>query len=176
VALVLCMIVVLVTVAISSSRLFRKYEVEDLLEYAHGINTLVADEIDPSKVDEYLREGHNAPGYDEILARLYRLREAFPDVEYLYVYKIEPDGCHVVFDLDTDSVRAGRFDVSFALSRDVSYSDDLCQILCYAIDNAKTTGAHGTDESFSAPGRPSSFRKSVWVSPAFSASSRTTAP
>lgn len=125
-ALVLCMIVVLATVAISSSRLLRKYEVEDLLEYAHGINTLVADEIDPSKVDEYLREGHDAPGYDEILARLYRLRDAYPDVEFLYVYKIEPDGCHVVFDLDTENLPASKpgdvvdFDPSFK-----AYIDDL---------------------------------------------------
>lgn len=125
-ALLLCVVVVLATVAISSSRLFREYEVVDCIEYAHGINGLVAQEIDPSKVDEYLSKGHSASGYDEVLARLYRLREAFPDVEFLYVYRIEPDGCHVVFDLDTDKVPAGKpgdvveFDSSFS-----AYLDNL---------------------------------------------------
>ncbi len=120
VALLLCIAVVLTTVAVSSSSLFRQYEVEDRVEYAHGINSLVAEEIDPSKVDEYLQKGHAAPGYDEVLSRLYRLRDAFPNVEFLYVYRIEPDGCHVVFDLDTDEVPAGKpgdvveFDRSFS--------------------------------------------------------------
>ena len=119
VALLLCIVVVLATVAVSSSNLFRQYEVKDRVEYAQGINGLVAEEIDPSKVDEYLQKGHDAPGYDEVLARLYRLRDAFPNVEFLYVYKIEPDGCHVVFDLDTNDVPAGKpgdvveFDPSF---------------------------------------------------------------
>ncbi|MBR3224482.1 MAG: GGDEF domain-containing protein [Atopobiaceae bacterium] len=118
-AMLLSVVVVLATVAVSSSSLFRKYEIDDCIEYAHGINGLVANEIDPSKVDEYLQKGHDAPGYDEVLLRLYRLRDAFPDVEFLYVYRIEPDGCHVVFDLDTDEVPASKpgdvvdFDPSF---------------------------------------------------------------
>ena len=74
--------------------------------------------------------------------------EEDPSVTSPYTFQDRPNILYV----GTDSVRAGRFDLSFALSRDVSYSDDLCQILCYAIDNAKTTGAHGTDESFSIDG------------------------
>lgn len=118
-SMLLCAIVVFVTVAISSSWQFKDYEVADCVEYAQGINGLVADEIDPDLVDEYLAKGHEVPGYDDVRARLYRLRDAYPDVEYLYVYQIRPDGCHVVFDLDTDEVPASEpgdvvdFDTSF---------------------------------------------------------------
>ena len=42
-----------------------------------------------------------------------------PDIEYIYVYVIESDGCHVVFDLDTAEVKGNNpgdlveFDPSF---------------------------------------------------------------
>ncbi|MBQ7681774.1 MAG: HD domain-containing protein, partial [Oscillibacter sp.] len=65
-------------------------------------------------------EGDDAPGYPEIEERLYRIRESSPDIQYVYVYRILPDGCHVVFDLDTDDLPGGEpgdivpFDSSFA--------------------------------------------------------------
>ena len=48
------------------------------------------------------------------------MRDAYPDIVYLYVYQIREDGCHVVFDLDTDNVPASQpgevedFDQSFS--------------------------------------------------------------
>ena len=34
--------------------------------------------------------------------RIAAILESTPDIEYVYVYKILPDGCHVVFDIDTE--------------------------------------------------------------------------
>ena len=51
---------------------------------------------------------------------LYTLRDSSQDVEFVYVYKIEEDGCHVVFDLDTEEVKGSAagdvipFDESFS--------------------------------------------------------------
>ncbi|MBO7674601.1 MAG: diguanylate cyclase [Atopobiaceae bacterium] len=118
-AMIVCVAVVVSTFAISSSYLFRRYEVEDCVEYAYGLCGLVSDEIDPELVNDYLARGYEAPGYGAIRDRLYELRAAYPDVEYLYVYQIQQDGCHVVFDLDTDAVPANEpgevveFDPSF---------------------------------------------------------------
>ena len=48
----------------------------------------------------------------------------------------------------SDSVRAGNFVVSFAVPRDISYSDDCGQIMVYAINNEKSVISHGVEENF----------------------------
>jgi len=58
--------------------------------------------IDPDKVDEYLENGYEEEGYEETLDLLYKIRESFTGVKYLYVLKIERDGCHFIFDLDAE--------------------------------------------------------------------------
>ena len=101
---------------------FRNYVVDTSARYGQGITSLIAAEIDGDDVDEYLSRGHDFPTYDAIEQRLYALSRAYPDILYLYVYQIQPDGCHVVFDLDigTDTISAEEpgaivdFDESFA--------------------------------------------------------------
>ena len=82
---------------------FREYTISDCVDYAKGLCGLIADEMDPDCVDEYIEQGHAYPGYDDIQAKLYKLRDAYPDIVYLYVYQIREDGCHTVFDLDTEN-------------------------------------------------------------------------
>ena len=48
----------------------------------------------------------------------------------------------------SDSVRSGNFVVSFAVPRDISYSDDCGQIMIYAINNDKSVISHGVEENF----------------------------
>lgn len=87
-----------------SYQTFRKYEIEDLENYARGLTNLIAEEIiDVEDIDGYLEQGRAYPGYDEVERKLYQLREAYPDIVYLYVYQIREDGCHVVFDLSTEN-------------------------------------------------------------------------
>ena len=42
-----------------------------------------------------------------------------------------------------DSISAGRFAITFSLPYDMSYSDDNCQLLAYAVTNDKQKEAHG---------------------------------
>ena len=108
----------LVVTGVSTS-LFREYSREQHTQLAEGVANVTAGMLDPEMIDEYIEKGEDAPGYKEIEQQMYRLRDSSPDIEYLYVYKIEEDGCHVVFDLDTDNVEGGRpgdivpFDESF---------------------------------------------------------------
>ncbi|MBR2216266.1 MAG: HD domain-containing protein [Selenomonadaceae bacterium] len=76
--------------------------VEQHKRMALGAVQLVANCIDPDKVEEYLAYGEAAPGYLETKKRLEDLRQNYLDVKYVYVYKIAEDGCHVVFDIDTE--------------------------------------------------------------------------
>ena len=87
-----------------SSSLFRQYSREDHFHTASGVARLAATTIDPERVDDYLREGDSAKGYAETEQRLTDIRDSSPDIEYVYVYQIREDGCHVVFDLDTEDL------------------------------------------------------------------------
>jgi hypothetical protein len=50
--------------------------------------------------------------------------------------------------IGNDSVRNGRFSFTFAVPKDIRYSDDEGLILVYAVNNDKTLEAHGEQGSF----------------------------
>ena len=88
---------------------FRNYETEDCVEYARGLTGLIARNIlDPERIDEFLEKGRSDPEYNETERKLYELRDAYPDVVYLYVYQMREDGCHVVFDLDAQEFKGSE--------------------------------------------------------------------
>ena len=90
--------------AMISSDLFKNNTLETNEEIVSGIATLAANAIDGDKVQGYLEKGEDAEGYTEVKDYLYSLRDSYEDIEYVYVYKILSDGCHVVFDLDTEDM------------------------------------------------------------------------
>ncbi|MCR5107393.1 MAG: HD domain-containing protein [Lachnospiraceae bacterium] len=100
-------------------RLFKDYTEDQHIKMADSVAKASANVIDAKRVDEFMEKGHGAEGYDETEAELYGIKAVANEVEYLYVYKIEKDGCHVVFDLDTEEVEASEpgeiieFDESF---------------------------------------------------------------
>ena len=85
---------------------FKEYTVQDCVDYAKGLCSLIEDELDAEHIDDYIEQGFDYPGYAEIRTRLEKLRAAYPDIVFLYVYQIREDGCHVVFDLDTEDLTA----------------------------------------------------------------------
>lgn len=95
--------VVLITIFISyaSYSIYEKSTNIERKRITDGIITMIVSKIDPNKIDEFLKLGHKAEGYNEVQRDLYRIKNSNSDIKYLYVYKIEPDGCHVIFDLDT---------------------------------------------------------------------------
>lgn len=99
--------------------LFEDYIREEHSNVTAGIARLVSEVIDPEMVEEYLSEGESAPGYQETKELLEKIRDSYPGVEFLYVYQILDDGCHVVFDLDTEEFEGAKpgmvipFDESF---------------------------------------------------------------
>lgn len=108
-----------VLVCIITYYLYSDASIEKYTDICTGVTQNVAIQLDPERVDEYIEYGSDAEGYDEIEARLYRIKPGFPEVQYVYVYKIEKRGCRVVFDLDVDGEAGGdpgdliSFDESF---------------------------------------------------------------
>ena len=66
-----------------------------------GAAKLVAQEIDADRIDVWLENGKDAD-YDAQSGMLKNILENTPHLKYLYIYKIETDGCHVVFDTDPE--------------------------------------------------------------------------
>ena len=99
--------------------LYRDNCVNNFVSIARGVTEAASIAIDAEKVDNYIAQGYDVDGYAHTRDVLGGIRESFPQTKYVYVYKILPDGCHVVFDLDTDGVPGSapgslvEFDPSF---------------------------------------------------------------
>ena len=66
-----------------------------------GAAKLAAKEIDAERINTWLASGKDAE-YDIQSSMLKNVLENTPHLKYLYVYQIQPDGCHVVFDTDPE--------------------------------------------------------------------------
>lgn len=108
--LVLSVSLIAVSVAATgiSMRLYRNALIKDHTKVALGAANIAASALDPDMIDTYIAEGDAAEGYADTERLLYEVRESSADILYLYVYRIEQDGCHVVFDLDTDDVEGSE--------------------------------------------------------------------
>lgn len=88
--------------------LFRETTIKDHTEFARGIVKYQRDCIDPEMIDTYLEQGESAPGYKEVAEQLRLTFISSENIRFMYVYRVEEDGCHVVFDMDTDDVKADK--------------------------------------------------------------------
>ncbi len=118
--LTVVMVLVSAVTVIISYFLYNSFAVGEYKTLGTNVARLVADIIDPEKVDSFIAEGEQAEGYSEIRERLYTIISNHTDIQYIYAYKIMEDGCHVVFDIDADGLAESSpgelipFDESFA--------------------------------------------------------------
>ena len=115
---IMMVFVALVTTSISYL-LYQKFAVTQYTHTAKNIASVVAATVDGDRVDDYFVEGAGSVDYADTMNKLRKIYESSPNIKYIYVYKIEPDGCYVVFDLDTEEMEGGKlgdfvpFDESF---------------------------------------------------------------
>ena len=70
---------------------------------------LAAGQIDGDKVDGWFKNEPDSE-YESTSERLESIIDNTPFIQYLYVYQIRPDGCHVVFDFDTTDDELAQYD------------------------------------------------------------------
>ena len=75
---------------------------EDKTNNAVNASKFAASVVDPSKIDEYIRDGEAAPGYKDTEDMLYRIRDNASGITYLYIVKVDRDKVTFVFDLDAN--------------------------------------------------------------------------
>ena len=93
-------------IAFVGMRLYFNNEKADKTQNAWNAAKFAASIIDGDRVGDYLENGFDAEGYKETRDMLYKIREGASGVYYLYVVKIQEDGCHFVFDLDAEDSEA----------------------------------------------------------------------
>ena len=122
----LAVIIISIGVTFISFRQFHDAAIGDQYVIAESLSRVAAAFIDGNRVQDYIENGENAEGYLETKEHLYSVMRSSPDIAYVYAYQIREDGCHVVFDLDSEDL-AGEppgavidFDTDF-----YSYLNDL---------------------------------------------------
>jgi len=105
--LVLTVAMILIAIAAMwiSVLLFRSATVKDYIKLAEETARLAVNVIDGDKVNDYIANGYEEEDYAETMKFLEDLLQSSPEIQYVYVYQIQDDGCHVVFDVDTEEVK-----------------------------------------------------------------------
>lgn len=97
--------VAFIAVGLSTS-IYQNTITQEHMRIAQGSAEIAAGLLDGDRIEEYLASGGTGDEYDQVKQRIGKVLNSAVDIEYLYVYKIEEDGCHVVFDLDTKETQA----------------------------------------------------------------------
>ncbi|MBR5111605.1 MAG: HD domain-containing protein [Clostridia bacterium] len=124
----LAVLIISVGVTFISFHQFHDAALENQYVIGESISRVAASFIDGNRVPDYIKYGSSAEGYLETKGHLYSIMKSSPDIAYVYAYKIKEDGCHVVFDLDTDDLPGEapgtviEFDTAFE-----GYLDDLLE-------------------------------------------------
>ena len=100
----IALVAVVITAGLAgiSLLLYHRSTLESESKMAFGVARTAAAAFDPERVDEYLALGEQAEGYVKTDRQLAAIAASSEDIAYVYVYRILPDGCHVVFDPDTE--------------------------------------------------------------------------
>ncbi len=115
-------IMIVCVALVTTSRSYLLYQRFAVTQYTHtakNIASVVAATVDGDRVEDYFVEGTGSADYADTMNKLRKIYESSPNIKYIYVYKIQPDGCYVVFDLDTEEMEGGKlgdfipFDESF---------------------------------------------------------------
>ena len=82
--------------------------IDEYTKQAEQASKVIAKHVDSSRIYEYMEKGEAADGYLETKALMQSVSDSSPEIKYIYVYRIEKDGTHVIFDLDTEDVPANH--------------------------------------------------------------------
>ncbi len=84
---------------------FRFYNrmIDQYTRMAEGVTQLMVNAFDGDKAEEYIEKNYSLPEYVNTVDYLYTLMDNYPDILYMYIYRFEEDGGHVIIDLDSDA-------------------------------------------------------------------------
>ena len=123
------LIIMLVVVFAVHAR-FQERMIEDYTRMAKGVTQLMADRIDGDRIDEYMEQNFRSEEYCSIIDYMYSLKANYPDVLYLYAYRCEEDGGHMIFDIDADEVENGEaYEVGYVYELEEPFASQKANIM-----------------------------------------------
>ena len=87
---------------------YHNSSIEEYTKQADYAASVIATHINPDSMESCIRYGEKSESYDDIKGLMLTVRDASPEIEYVYIYRVEEDGTHVIFDLDTEDIAADR--------------------------------------------------------------------
>lgn len=109
ITLVLLVLLTIAAVVLSGVLIFNRTTRDYRETIMINASKLAAEHIDGDKIDVWLEQGADED-YFSTARILDSILENTPYLQYLYVYKILPDGCHVIFDFDTSDSDLVEYD------------------------------------------------------------------
>ncbi len=126
---------VAVVIVVISMKVYRKTIVKEHTQIAQAAVEVAASILDGDEIDEYLITCGNTHEYREKEQLLQTILYSATDVISLYVYKIDEEGSHVVFDLDEEDVPGVKKDdisaeaIGTVIPIDPGYKNDIPALL-----------------------------------------------
>ena len=99
---VLTSMILVVLTEVIALRLYFDNTKKEKTQRAYSCVNLAADYLDAERIDDYLKYGKEAAGYNETLQQFTKILKGFDDITYLYVLRIEENGCRFIFDTDEE--------------------------------------------------------------------------
>lgn len=109
----LLVFVIVVVGIVTSSVLFRTSATDNRKEILVKAGKLAATQIDANKINYWLENGADDEYY-ETGRQLKNILNNTPYLQYLYVTQIQPDGCHIIYDMETDDTELMQYTESSA--------------------------------------------------------------
>lgn len=98
--LMLSALFIAASIALISYRIFEQACVGVQIKIGDGLATIVTNEINPARVDDFINFGRAAPDYNDVEQKLRAVKDSNTDIKFLYVFKVTAAGQSVVFNLD----------------------------------------------------------------------------
>lgn len=105
----LLILITIVAVVVSSMMIFNRTTRNYREQIITSVSKLSAGRIDGDKIQTWLQNGAD-DDYIQTGILLESILENTPYLQYLYVYQIKSDGCHVVFDFETTDENLTEYD------------------------------------------------------------------
>jgi len=120
--LALLMLLTVTAVVVTSVVILKRTTREHREQIIVNTARLAAARIDGNNVDGWLADGKN-DAYFKTASELENILHNTPYLQYLYVYQIREDGCHVVFDFDSVNEETGELVEGNALGDFIDFDE-----------------------------------------------------
>ena len=82
--------------------------VQEYIRQGENVTAIMAKHLDRGTINSYLNEGKQAEGYPAFEHMMDSINSCAEEITYIYAYQVLPEGCRVVFDLDTPELAADK--------------------------------------------------------------------